>query len=245
MLELVGIGAVAGLVGSALGVGGGVILVPGFILLAGLAPRAAVGTSLACVVATATAATIAHLRRGTIQFGDGADLAGFGALGSVAAGILAARVGPGVIVAAFAVLLLFTAVGMWPWAPDRPDVPRAQRRSAVRAAVAGGGAVAGLFGVGGGIIFVPVLHLWGGRPFQRSTALSLVIIVATAAAGVVVYIARGDVAAGTALPAMAGTVVGAMIGVPLSARLGSRWLKGGFSLLLIYIAVAMLRESIG
>lgn len=244
-LEIGAIGFVAGIVGAALGVGGGVILVPGFILLAGLAPRAAVGTSLVCVVGTAATATWMHVRQRTLGRGDGLDLPLYGVLGAVAAGLAAVLVPSPALLAAFAVLLLITAGRMWPRAAVRHDAPVAPRPMALRTVIAGGGAVAGLFGVGGGVVFVPVLHLWGGRSFHRSAALSLLIILATAAAGGAVYFVRGDVNVAVAFPALVGTLAGAGLGVPLAQRLRQRWLKGAFALLLVYVAVELVREALG
>lgn len=244
-IELALVGLVAGLVGAGLGVGGGAILVPGFVLLAGLEPRTAVGTSLLCVVGTAVAATAANLARRALRPGDGLDLPLWGAAGAAAAGVIAVRVPGGIVLGAFSVLLLLTAARMWPRAAQRQTPASAPRPGVLRAAILSGGAVAGLFGVGGGVVFVPVLHLWGGRRFHQAAALSLLIITVTASAGAAVYVVRGDVVLGTALPALAGTLVGAILGVPLAARTRQQWLKAGFSLLLVYVAVEMFREALG
>jgi uncharacterized protein len=97
-----------------------------------------------------------------------------------------------------------------------------------------------LFGVGGGIIIVPLLLLvthWDMRP---ATATSLAAIGITATAGVVVYVFHGDVQADYAallgVPAAAGAFGGAM----LQHRIHTRTLSYGFALLLVGIAVRML-----
>jgi hypothetical protein len=240
-LEAGAVGLVAGVLGAALGVGGGVVLVPGFVLLLGLTPHAAIGTSLVCVVATAAAATAAHLRLGTVRLGDALDLPLFGALGAFLAALAAAGIPPRTLMAAFAALLGVTAVLIWP--RHRPAPPAATRPALIRAGVLGGGAMAGLFGVGGGIVFVPLLHLWGGRTFRESSAQSLLIIVVTAASGLIGYALRGDVSLTVALPAALGALLGGTLGVSLAARLRQQALKGAFAILLVYVAIRMLHAA--
>ncbi|HEY8343224.1 MAG TPA: sulfite exporter TauE/SafE family protein, partial [Calditerricola sp.] len=66
------LGVVAGVLGSLLGLGGGVVLVPALLSLSGLwgeayTPQEAVGTSLAVVAATGLSSTLAYLRHGKVD----------------------------------------------------------------------------------------------------------------------------------------------------------------------------------
>jgi len=94
-----------------------------------------------------------------------------------------------------------------------------------------------LFGVGGGIIIVPLLLLVGHWEMRSATATSLAAIGVTATAGVVAYLVHGDVQADYAallgLPAAAGAVGGTAI----QQRLHVRTLSYAFALLLVGIAV--------
>ncbi|MBA2626167.1 MAG: sulfite exporter TauE/SafE family protein [Acidimicrobiia bacterium] len=67
-LAFAGVGAVSGLLSGLLGIGGGVVMVPGFVQLAGLPIKAAVGTSLVCVGAFALPGTITHGVLGNIDW---------------------------------------------------------------------------------------------------------------------------------------------------------------------------------
>lgn len=97
-----------------------------------------------------------------------------------------------------------------------------------------------LFGVGGGIVIVPLLLLVARFPIRNATATSLAAIGITAAAGTITYAVHGDVepvyAALVGIPAS----VGALAGTTLQQRLPVRTLSFLFAALLVAIAVRML-----
>ena len=84
------------------------------------------------------------------------------------------------------------------------------------------GVFSALFGVGGGIVVVPLLIILAGFAAHRATATSIGMILLTASAGVLLYALRGDVHVGYAVlvgvPAMAGAVLGTRIQARLSGR---------------------------
>lgn len=94
-----------------------------------------------------------------------------------------------------------------------------------------------LFGVGGGIVIVPLLVALLAFPTHAATATSLGAILLTATAGAVLYAVRGEVrpayAALVGLPA----VVGALAGTSLQQRLSNRELTLAFAALLAVIGV--------
>jgi uncharacterized membrane protein YfcA len=240
-LQLVAVGLAAGSVGALLGVGGGIILVPGLTLFAGLSFRSAVAASLVCVVATSVAGSAVYLRRNRVELGLGVELQLFTVVGAVAAGLVAALIPPGPLYLAFALLLAVIAVRMWPRAEGRraAPVPGSARHGAARGASVGAGLVSGLLGVGGGVLNVPILHLLLGIAFDRAVATSVYIIGVTAGAAALVYLARGDVDPAVAGAAMVGTVAGAGLAAAVGHKLDQRALKIAFALLLLYVAYRM------
>jgi len=102
------------------------------------------------------------------------------------------------------------------------------------------GVFSALFGVGGGIVAVPLLILVAKLPERVATATSLGAIAITALAGVVVYAVRGQVDVGYAaligLPAAAG----ALAGTSLQQRLATSTLRYGFAVLLVGVGVWLL-----
>jgi uncharacterized protein len=97
-----------------------------------------------------------------------------------------------------------------------------------------------LFGVGGGIIIVPLLLLVGRWELRSATATSLAAIGITATAGVVVYLIHGDLQADYAALLGFPAAAGALGGAALQQRVNTRTLSFGFALLLVGIAIRML-----
>jgi uncharacterized protein len=97
-----------------------------------------------------------------------------------------------------------------------------------------------LFGVGGGIIIVPLLIIVAHWDLRPATATSLAAIGITATAGVIAYAIHGDVQADYAALLGVPAAMGALAGTTLQQRLPVRTLSYGFALLLVGIAIRML-----
>lgn len=112
VLTLVTIGLLAGIIGAALGVGGGIVMVPGMVVLLAVAQHTAQGTSLIVIVPTAIVATAVHARAGRVDF----TLAMWLALGGLAGGVLGAWTALGldglVLRRLFAAVLVLIAIRM-------------------------------------------------------------------------------------------------------------------------------------
>ena len=102
------------------------------------------------------------------------------------------------------------------------------------------GVFSAVFGVGGGVVVVPLLISLVGMPTHAATATSLGAILVTAAAGAMLYAVRGDVRLGYALLVGIPAVGGALIGAQLQQRLSGRTLTLAFSALLAVIGVRLI-----
>lgn len=102
-----------------------------------------------------------------------------------------------------------------------------------------GGAFSGAFGVGGGIIMVPLMLWLLGFDQRRAAATSLAAIVLSSISGATTYFAAGHVDVVAGLLVGAGGIVGSLIGTRLLRILPIVWLRWGFILLLVVIAVRM------
>lgn len=234
------VGVAAGALGALLGVGGGVVLVPGLVFVAGLSFGSAVATSLVCIVATSISASAVYLRRRQVALPLVIELQFYAAAGAVLAGLLATYIPAAPLHFAFAGLLAVVAAQIWPRGVSggRP-VRRSAPAAVVSGSFVGAGLVSGLLGVGGGILNVPILHMLVGLPFDRAVASSIFIIGVTAASAGIVYFVRGMVQADVAALAVLGTLLGAQLAALLGRRFDPQWLKAGFALLLLYVAFRM------
>jgi uncharacterized protein len=101
------------------------------------------------------------------------------------------------------------------------------------------GLFSALFGVGGGVVIVPLLLAWVAYDARSATATSLAAIVLTAAVGTATHGALGNVDFARALligiPAMAGVT----LGVAIKDKVSLRALEYGFAVLLVAVAVRL------
>jgi uncharacterized protein len=102
------------------------------------------------------------------------------------------------------------------------------------------GLFSALFGVGGGIVVVPLLLVLERFRERRAMATSLVAIVFIALVGSISYAAHGEVKPGAAALVGLPGAVGAVAGARLQQRIASRWLSLGFAALLVGVAVKLL-----
>ena len=263
LLAAAGLGA--GLFGSLLGLGGGILIVPLLTLAFGYPLATAVATSLVCVIATSTGAAAHNVRTGRTDIRLGLTLESGTVVGAMSGGLLAGYLPERLIAGLFALLMAYTAISMGrrflrppfrrdrgprrmrPDAPDGPDAP-AYRTHRLPAALAGSflaGNVSSLLGIGGGAIKVPLVHLVMGAPLRVATATSNFIIGVTAAAGAYAYLIRGDVDPAITGPVVIGVAGGAFLGARLGPSIQVRWLNLLFLLVAVYVAFEMASRALG
>jgi uncharacterized protein len=102
------------------------------------------------------------------------------------------------------------------------------------------GVFSAFFGVGGGIVAVPLLILVIGLPERVATATSLLAISITASAGVIVFAFRGEVDPGYAALVGLPAAVGALAGTTWQQRVRTSTLTYGFAALLSAIGIWLL-----
>ena len=102
-----------------------------------------------------------------------------------------------------------------------------------------GGLFSGLLGVGGGVVMVPLLVLWGGYGQRDAHAVSLGAIIPISAAGVLTFGAAGEIRIWEAVALAIGSIAGAQAGARLLARADERKLKLAFGVFLLVVAVVM------
>ena len=106
---LLGIGVAAGVLAGLLGIGGGVLIVPATVLLAGFEQHVAQGTSLVVIIPAAAAGSITHYRHGRLSLRDAALLAVGGVVGALIGSITALALDEELLQRLFAVLILVIA----------------------------------------------------------------------------------------------------------------------------------------
>jgi uncharacterized membrane protein YfcA len=240
--EIVGVGLLAGFLAGLFGVGGGILIVPALVLILHLPQRLAHGTSLAAIVPIAAAG-----------------LAGFAIEDAVdwpVAGLLIAGAGVGAVVGTrllhvlptrslgviFVACLLITAIRLvfdQSEAAGRADLTPAAAAGLVAIGVVTG-VLAGLLGVGGGIIMVPAMVLLYSIPAAVAKGTSLAVMLPTAVVGTVRNIQADNAdLSSAALLGLSGTV-SSFAGSKLSTGLDERLSNLLFAGLMVATAARML-----
>ena len=254
----------AGFLGALTGLGGGVVITPALVLLFGVDLRYAIGATLVSVIATSSGAAAAYVREGISNIRIGMFLEIATTAGAVAGASLGSRVPTSALAVIFGIVLLYSA---YLSSRQRPEGGRAQAADplAVRLKMnstypgpAGrvayqvhrvktgfglmfaAGAISGLLGIGSGALKVIAMDRAMGIPFKVSTATSNFMIGVTAAASAGLYLSRGYIDPGLAMPVMLGVVGGSVAGSRLLMGARTRVLRMVFAVIVTVLALEMI-----
>jgi uncharacterized membrane protein YfcA len=108
----------------------------------------------------------------------------------------------------------------------------------------GAGALSGLLGIGSGAVKVLAMDQAMQIPFKVSTTTSNFMIGVTAAASAGVYLSRGYVDPGLAMPVMLGVLVGSLLGSRILVKAETKWLRLVFSVVILFLGLQMLYQGI-
>src|SRR6266436_106107 len=260
--------AIAGLLGSLTGLGGGVVLVPLLTLFFKVDIRYAIGASLVSVIATSSGAAAAYVKEGFSNIRIGMFLEIATTLGALSGAFLAVRVPTKAIAIIFGVVLLISAfLSRKPRSlaernapPDPlatrlrlngsfPDLEGArsynvQRVPAGFGIMFGAGALSGLLGIGSGALKVLAMDQAMRIPFKVSTTTSNFMIGVTAAASAGIFLNKGYIDPGLAMPVMLGVLAGSLIGARVLAGAQVRVLRLVFSIVIAFLAIEMIYNGL-
>ncbi len=252
VLFCLAVGLVAGLSAGMFGIGGGLVVVPALVWIFGSLGiggaelvQMAIGTSLATIVVTATASTLAHQRHGVIDWPLVGRLVPGLMAGAAAGALWATSIEGAALARLFGLFELVVALYMALGSP----VPEGggQRPGRGETGVAGVliGAVSALLGIGGGTLMVPYLS-WRGVAMRRAVAVSAACGLPIAVAGAGAFFLLGAASSGGSFihwPAFFALSLGALLFAPVGAGLAHRLpvalLRRLFALLLALVGASM------
>jgi uncharacterized protein len=268
-LLLVLMAIAAGFVGAMLGLGGGIILVPGLTLLFHYDVKIAVAASLVSVIATSSAAATVYVSERFTNIRLGMLLEVATTSGALIGGLVAVHVPSKYLYFTFAAILIYAGTMMLRGRRESSGQPMTSaptnglgetyydpyREKTVSYEVTkvptglagslGAGLISGLLGVGGGIIKVPLMNLAMRVPMKAAIATSNFMIGVTAATGAIVFWLNGKVDPAVAAPTVIGVLIGARLGTRVAGRAKSRYLVLAFVLFIALTAVQMVLKGIG
>lgn len=239
------IGIAAGIVGSLLGLGGGIIISP-ILTLTGSLPSQVASTSLLAVASTGASSTLSYSIKKKIRYSIGIKIAAFAVPFSVIGALVSSSLNPDEFKLYFAILLISTSLYLLVRKPINENRRNQENRGRLisNTLLYGGSSAAGLisslFGIGGGIIFVPLLFAVKRLSMQQSVATSQLSILITSVAGILThsvlfqqdYVFGGSIALGA--------LIGAQVGSFIAIKISERVLTTLFSFSLIIISIQLI-----
>jgi uncharacterized membrane protein YfcA len=263
---------IAGVFGSILGLGGGIIITPALTLLFGIDIRYAIGASIVSVIATSSGAAVAYVRDKITNMRIGMFLEIATTIGAITGAFISGFIDTKYLYIIFGMLLLYSALAMLkkknqelpegviahPLAEklrlngEYHDKVLNKNISYKVTGVYGGfgmmyvaGIISGLLGIGSGIFKVMAMDLFMKLPLKVSSATSNFMIGVTAAASAGVYLLRGDIDPKIAAPVALGVLIGATIGTKIMQRLKSKTIRLIFIPVLAFVSIQMIIKGLG
>jgi len=261
----------AGLIGSLLGLGGGIIIIPALTLWLHVDIRYAIGASIVSVIATSSGAAATYVRERLANLRVAMVLEIATTTGALSGAFLAGRIPTRWLYLIFGGVMAYSSLMMFrkmsggaarssrpaPWA-DRLRLHSSYYDEALGREIAYrvvstriglglmyvAGIISGLLGIGSGALKVPAMDLAMGLPVKVSTATSNFMIGVTAAASAGIYFTRGDIDPFVAAPVATGVLLGAAIGSRWLGRLRGSTVRVVFVVVLLWVAGQMLLRGI-
>jgi len=260
----------AGLIGSLTGLGGGVIVIPLLTLGFGVDMRYAIGAALVTSIATSSGAAAAYIKEGITNVRIGMFLEIATTTGAVIGAIVAMYLDKMYIAIIFGAVLIFSAVRSISKKEDNIDYAAPGDKLGVKLKlngsyptkdgktekynvhnVAGGyslmtlaGVLSGLLGIGSGALKVLAMDTAMKIPFKVSTTTSNFMVGVTAAASAVIYLQRGYIDPGLAMPIVVGVLIGAFFGSKILPKTNVKKLRMLFSIVIFFLAISMIYNGI-
>jgi len=259
---------VAGTLGATLGLGGGVFVVPILSVFFGVPLKTSIAASAVSVVVNSLGSNSVYMRHRMTNVRLGLFMELTTVVGAVVGGIVVVLVAPDVLRGLFGVVLIVLAVAMLltprqrSQVSDAPDplhlrgafhdpsvaedveyVPQHLVLGAATSSLAG--VTSGLFGIGGGVLKMPLLHTIMRVPVKAAAATSVFMVGVTVSASAYVYYAHHLVDLSVTVPAVLGIQFGSRLGAEVARKIRSVTLVRILVVVLVYLGVVLLLQAFG
>ncbi len=271
VISLALISVAAGVLGSIIGLGGGVVIVPVLTIIYGVDIRLAIGASIVSVIATSSGAAAAYVRERMTNLRAGMFLEVATTTGAVSGAYLTTLLPARFLFVLFGVVLAYSSFATFKKRKSTEPLSVSHDRIAnyfnlhgayydnaeqkeISYKVVGtkpglammyvAGLVSALLGIGSGALKVPAMDSAMHLPIKVSTATSNFMIGVTAAASAGVYFIRGQIDPIIAAPVAAGVLLGATFGAKVLTRITSKTVRLIFVVVLVIISLEMLQKGL-
>ncbi|GGP52554.1 UPF0721 transmembrane protein [Shewanella algicola] len=251
------LGAVVGFFAGLLGIGGGLIIVPALLYIlpsVGISvtqlTHVAIATSLASIILTSMSSATAHHKRGNVPWHLFKPIMPGIVVGSLASAFVSEQISSDNLQQTFAIFVVLMAIQMaFPLkVKTGDDMPKFAMLFMVSVLIA---LIAGLMGIGGGVLLVPFLS-YCGLQMRQAVGFSSVTGMFIAISGTIGYVIAGFDAPNLPpgafgfiyLPALGGIIISSILCAPLGVKAASTWptpvLRKIFACLLVVVGLKLL-----
>lgn len=243
-LWLVPLGFAAGILGSMIGLGGGIIVVP-VLTFFGFPPTLAASNSLFAAFSNAIGSTASYSRQKRIDYSLGLKLGLACIPGTILGAYFTTDVTPTIFKILFGLVLVSAAVYIFLRKKIETREKNVTRQMILFVISASffAGIISSFFGIGGGIVFVPLMVVGIGMTMKNAAPTSQFILLFASISGIIAHSILGHPDFIQAGLLAAGAFVGGIIGARLSLDIKERSLQILVSAIIILAAIKMFFDS--
>jgi len=244
-LWLIPLGFAAGILGSMIGLGGGIIVVP-ILTFLGFPPTVAASNSLFAALSNAVASTITYSKQKRIEFSLGLKLGLLTIPGTILGAVISSDISSEIFKILFGIILIFSSVYIFLRKKLETKEKILSKQMIIFAIGASffAGIISSFFGIGGGIIFVPLMVVGMGMAMKRAAPTSQLILLFASFSGVVVHSVLGHPDFLQAGLLAIGSFFGGLVGARLSLDVKERYLQILVSSVILITAVKLFVDSL-
>jgi uncharacterized protein len=238
------LGFAAGVLGSMIGLGGGIIIVPALTFL-GFPPTVAASNSLFAALSNAVASTISYTKQKRIEFSLGLKLGLLSVPGTVLGALFSNDAAPDVFKILFGFVLIASAIYIFLRKKIESRETTLSKQMLVFTVGASffAGILSAFFGIGGGIIFVPLMVVGMGMAMKKAAPTSQLILLFSSLSGVIVHSFLGHPDFTQVGFLAIGSFAGGLVGARLSIDIKEKYLQILISIIILITAGKLFFDS--
>ena len=244
-LWLIPLGFVSGILGSMIGLGGGIIIVP-ILTFLGFPPTVAASNSLFAAFSNSVASTISYSRQKRIESSLGLKLGLLAIPGTILGAIISTDIAPDIFKILFGFLLIASSVYIFlrKQVESRKKIISKQLIIFIIGSSFFAGIISSFFGIGGGIIFVPLMVVGMGMSMKRAAPTSQLILLFASLSGIIVHSILGHPDFLQSGFLAIGSFFGGLVGAKLSLSVKEQNLKILISIVLLIASAKLIFDSL-
>jgi len=240
------LGFAAGIIGSMIGLGGGFVVVP-ILTFFGFSPQLAASNSLFAAFSNAVASTASYAKQKRIEYSLGLKLGLLSIPGTILGAYISDEITSSLFKILFGIVILASSLYIFSQRKMEPKTYNLSKQVMVLAIGASffAGIISSLFGIGGGVVFIPLMVIVIGLSMKMAAPTSQFVLLFASASGMIAHALLGHPDFYQALFLSIGAFVGGLAGSRLSLQVEEKKLRIIVTVVLVITAIKLFVDSLG